>query len=259
MKHIIVITGFIFILFSAGNAFALHPLITDDAGTMGKGKAQIETGGQYSYDKEHIEDGVTRKIQGGQVSATLTYGLVDGVDLVLGIPYLWSKTREDDAVTFRTDGFSDVSFDLKWRFHEIDGWGFALKPGITVPTGDDDRELGTGGVSYRLYGIVTKEMEPWAFHMNIGYARNENTLEQEKNLWHASIAAEVEMVKSLKAVADFSLDRNTTKGSDTPLTYVIGGLVYALSEKVSIDGGVKIGLTRPSVDITYLLGLTMKF
>ena len=33
-------------------AFAAHPLITDDAGTQGKGKSQIELNSEFTYDTE---------------------------------------------------------------------------------------------------------------------------------------------------------------------------------------------------------------
>jgi hypothetical protein len=36
-------------------ALAAHPLISDDAGTLGKGTSQIELNGQWSSDKETIE------------------------------------------------------------------------------------------------------------------------------------------------------------------------------------------------------------
>ncbi|MDI6762198.1 MAG: transporter [Thermodesulfobacteriota bacterium] len=41
-------------------------------------------------------------------------------------------------------GLSDFSFGLKWRFYEIEGFSFALKPGITLPTGNEKKGLGTG-------------------------------------------------------------------------------------------------------------------
>jgi hypothetical protein len=43
----------IFLLFHTV-AWGAHPLITDDAGTQGKGKFQIEVNGQYDSDKETV-------------------------------------------------------------------------------------------------------------------------------------------------------------------------------------------------------------
>jgi hypothetical protein len=49
-----VIKGFILsaVLLVHAIAWGAHPLITDDAGTQGKGKFQFEVSGQYDSDKE---------------------------------------------------------------------------------------------------------------------------------------------------------------------------------------------------------------
>ncbi|KJU85302.1 conserved hypothetical protein, secreted, partial [Candidatus Magnetobacterium bavaricum] len=75
----------VFVVSSAG--FASHPLITDDAGTQGKGAFQLELTGEYGHDRQ---DGVTTRETG--IAATLTYGIIDPVDIVIGIPYQHIRT-----------------------------------------------------------------------------------------------------------------------------------------------------------------------
>lgn len=53
-------------------AWGAHPLITDDTGTQGKEKFQLEVNGQYNSEKE-TAGGVTFKETGGQVGTTLSY------------------------------------------------------------------------------------------------------------------------------------------------------------------------------------------
>lgn len=136
------------------DVFAAHPLITDDTGTQGKGKFQLELNGEYGHDKE---DGITTKTT--QAATTLSYGVTDPVDIVLGIPYQHIRTKDSESVT-KGDGISDISLELKWRFYEQDGLSFALKPGVTLPAGDDEKGLGSGKVTYHLFFIGTKEMKP---------------------------------------------------------------------------------------------------
>jgi len=93
-------------------SFAYHPLITDDTGTQGKGKFQLELNGEYGHDKE---DGVTTNTT--QTAAILTYGWLDNVDIALGIPYQYIRTKDSETAT-RHDGMSDLSIDLKWRFYK---------------------------------------------------------------------------------------------------------------------------------------------
>jgi hypothetical protein len=251
MKKVLFALIFTFML--SGTAFAAHPLITDDAGTQGKGKFQLELGGEHSRSNE---DGV--KGNTTQITPVLTYGIVDNIDVVLGIPYQSYRMKDADD-RFSGDGFSDASLDLKWRFFEKDGWGFALKPGITLPTGDADKGLGTGRVTYHFFFITTKEIKPWAFHANLGYMRNENSAQERKNLWHASLAAEVEVVKDLRAVANIGIQRNPDMDDTQHPAFILGGLIYSISEHLDIDVGIKGGLNRAEDDITYLAGLTFKF
>ena len=104
------------LIFPAGS-WAAHPLITDDTGTQGKGKFQLELNGQYDSDKETV-DNITTKTTGGKMAATLSYGIVENVDLVLTIPYQWRKVKEGGLITSDEDGISDVVLEAKWRFFE---------------------------------------------------------------------------------------------------------------------------------------------
>ena len=98
---------------------------------------------------------------------------------ILGVPYEWIRAKEEGD-TFTENGISDISLEVKWRFYEKDGLSFALKPGISMPTGDEEKGLGAGRVGYRIFFITTKEIAPWAFHLNLGYIRNENKAMNEK-------------------------------------------------------------------------------
>lgn len=89
---------------SVTTAFAAHPLITDDTGTQGKGKFQVEINSEFTYEKERQyntdeEKWETKKETGGELATVLSYGITDNVDIVLGFPYQWKKTRIDGVVT----------------------------------------------------------------------------------------------------------------------------------------------------------------
>lgn len=247
----------------AGAAFAAHPLITDDTGTQGKGKFQLEVNGEFNHDRE-TEEGITTKETRGEVVTALSYGITDNIDVVLGTPYQWFKIKEDGEVTSKENGISDISLELKWRFFEKDGLSFALKPGITLPTGDEEKGLGNGRASYGLIFITTKEMDPWAFHLNLGYTHNEYKLQEDKdanrrNIWQVSLASEVEVVKNLKAVANIGMERNPDKSSNTHPAFILGGVIYSITENFDVDLGVKGGLNKPETDLTILAGIAMRF
>jgi hypothetical protein len=253
----------VFILFASSTSFAAHPLITDDTGTQGKGNFQIELNSEFTTDRE-TEDDITTKETGGEVATIVSYGLIDNADLVIGLPYQWTKTREDGESTSDEDGIGDMSLEVKWRFFEKDGLGFALKPALVLPTGDEEKGLGNGKASYGLMFITTKEIAPWAFHLNLGYTHNEYKLEEDedvnrKDLWHASLASSVEVSKDLQLVANIGVERNSDKTSNTHPAFVLGGLIYAVTENFDVDFGIKGGLNRPETDLIFLAGMAIRF
>lgn len=273
MRLRVFLVSFFMVCLISSQAFAAHPLITDDTGTQGKGKFQLEVNSEFSYEKEQQYNAdedkwETKKETGGEFATILSYGIIDNLDVVLGFPYQWKKTKTDEVVTADSteqgDGISDLSLELKWRFFEKEGLSFALKPGITLPTGDENKGLGNGRVSYGLMFITTKEMKPLAFHLNLGYTRNEYKLQKDKDekrggIWHVSIASEYEVVKDLKIVANIGIERNEDKGKGTHPAFILGGLIYSISENFDIDFGIKGGLNKPETDYSVLAGITWRF
>jgi hypothetical protein len=251
------------VLLWSGLAFGAHPLITDDIGTQRKGSIQIEINNELTKDQE-TEEGVTTKETGGEFATILSYGLMDNVDIVLGLPYQWKKTKEDTTLTSDVNGISDMSFELKWRFFEKQDLSFAIKPGITLPTGNENKDLGNDKASYSLVFITTKEIEPLAFHFNLGYTHNEYELQEvkdanRKGIWHVSLASEVELLKDLTLVTNIGMERNPDKVSNTHPSFILGGLIYSITENFDLDLGVKGGVNKPETDLAFLAGIAIRF
>ncbi|HPL63441.1 MAG TPA: transporter [Syntrophales bacterium] len=253
---------FLVLVLWTGKALAFHPLVTDDTGTQGKGRFQFELNGQISLDKQKSDDGgsvSTVKTRESELKAALTYGVSDRHDVTVGLPYQWKKTDIDDAESARFDGFSDICMEWKWRFYESGGLSFAVKPGLTLPTGDKDKDLGAGRVTGSLFLIATKEADPVIFHVNAGYKRNENKLSQREDILHASVAGEYRIAKPLRLVADVGAETNSDPGSRTWPAYILGGFIYGVSENFDLDAGVKAGLNDAEKDVSFLAGITIRF
>lgn len=248
-------TVLLFVMGLAANSHAAHPLITDDTGTVGKGKFEFELGGEYAHEDE---DGV--KEDSTTVVPVLAYGIRDNMDIEFCVPYQYIRTKGGGETTTE-DGVSDVEIDLKWRFYKKDGLSFALRPLISLPTGDEDKGLGAGRIGGSLLLFVTREVKPWAFHLNLGYRRNENKLDEDEreDIWHGSLASEVEVARDLKLVVDIGVETNTDESSDTHPAFILGGVIYSLSEDLDVDFGVKGGLNKTEADYSILAGITMRF
>ena len=247
------ITPLLFLSLGASAALAGHPLITDDAGTQGRGGFQIEFDSQQAYENQ---GGV--KETDTEITPVVSYGLTDATDIVVGLPYDLMKSRQQGETT-RERGFSDLSLEAKWRFYETHGLGFAIKPGITLPSGSDDKGLGAGKATYSLVFIATQDLKPWAFHLNLGYTRNENTQQARKDLWNASFASEWQVARNLRLVGNIGFERGDDPTSRNNPGFLLGGLIYSLTESTIVDGGYKLGLTKSEADHTILAGITLRF
>lgn len=246
-------------LLASPAAYAVHPLITDDAGTVGKGKGQVEIGSQIWRHKDSGDEFSTNRYDGGETAMVMTLGLHDRIDLAVAVPYLWWSMETNGNRISSADGISDTILAIKWRFFDSDGWGLALRPGVVLATGDEERDLGSGRTAYHLFFITSKEIGPVACHLNLGYIRNENNAGDHQDIWHTSLAGEYEVIKNLKIVANIGTTRNPASDSVTHPGFALGGIVYAISDRISVDGGVKVGLNKAETAITYLFGITVKF
>jgi hypothetical protein len=95
--------------------------------------------------------------------------------------------------------------------------------------------------------------------MNLGYIRNENTVDERKDIWYASVAAAYKFIDDLKAVANVGIERNPDKASDRAPAFVLGGFIYSVSENFDIDFGMKEGLNEPETDYSLLAGTAFRF
>ena len=80
-----------------------------------------------------------------------------------------------------------------------------------------------------MFFIATQKLDPWTFHFNAGYGRNETTVDEKTDIRHVSLATELEVCKWLKLVANVGAERNTDKGDDTPAAFVLGGAVIPVT------------------------------
>lgn len=229
------------------------PLTTDDTDTQGRGRFQAEILGECIQDKEGGIENKTNKI-----TASLTYGIVDSVDIVLSAPHQsWCVDGKGFRQTEK--GISDLGLEVKWRFFEKEALAFALKPGVTLPTGNARKGLGAGKAAYYLNLIASKELDPWSFDANAAYIRNENGVDERENLWSLSVAAKLEIRRGLKLASETGIESNHDRSSAVSPVWTCGGFIYSPLDNFDICFGVKAGITRPAPDISFRGGMTVRF
>jgi cobalt/nickel transport protein len=229
-------------------AFALRPLTTDDAYTVEKGTFQLEAGfdatRQDNHDREYYP------------SLTLTYGLLEQLDLALGSGYLFFDPKEGK----RENGFGDTELKLKYRPVDEKGWipSLAVSGILKIPTASDSKGLGSGQTDFGINAIATKKFgERWLFHLNLGYTFiGEDGVDNEMNY---SLGAQFIFTDKWAFVGEVGRINNLNgRHGDDPFSGLFG-TYYSINENLILDAGVEIGMNKAAPDFRATAGFTWLF
>lgn len=229
-----------FCLAAAIDAHAAHPLITEDTGTQGAGRYQLEVFA------EELEERATRRdveIYRG----FLSYGIAESADVQVGLPLY----RDGP------DGVGDASLDLKWRFFERNAWSLALMPGITLPTGDERDGRGTGRATWGSLIILSYAPGAVAVHAHAGFRRNENKLNERESLRQLAAAATYR-VGDVRFVGELTRETNPVPGGGT-VRYTTLGAIWSMTRDVDLDIGWRTGNGSAPIEEALLLGATVRW
>lgn len=238
---------------------AAHPLVTDDTGTQGEHARQLELTTEALHDRPAPGD----LDVAGAAAATLSLGVGEAVDLVIGLPVTWSRSRAGGAVT-EAAGPADGTLELKWRFLEVGGFSAAAKPGLTLATGDARRGLGAGAPGYGLTLIATQALGPLSLHVNAGWRRQEHALAEDAaatrhETWHASAAVAAGVTERLQVVANVGAESPGERGATTWPAFALLGAVWSVTGALDLDLGVRAALNAADTDLLALAGAAYRF
>lgn len=241
-------------------------LITDSADPVEAKHVEVELNGSYAGDRNR-SSGVTTETTTTAGDITVTTGLLKGLDIAVGIPYTFrSRVKTNKSLVSSSEGFQDITVDLKYQFMELAGLKLAIKPGVILPTGDMHAGLSDGHAGFAVALHATREFAEGKFllHGNAGYVSHNYKDVAVKNFTHeevfnASIACEAEVAEGLKLGLDTGLATSADKKDNTPPAYVLTGANYEFSKLLDGYAGVKIGLNKPETDVTALFGVKLKF
>lgn len=247
----------------AGNAFGALPFTTDDADTLDRGTSQVELWYARSTDKETV-DGSGVKTDRNLPGATFGYGMTDLLDLTLGFAREWGKVNVD-GVSSTDVGSALFTLSAKWRLYENEttGYHFSVKPlvGYSYQVGgtSDDSTVSFGG-----WILATKEHEPLAVSLNVGYFYNDygSALARDasrRSIWIVSALATYEVLEGLKLGCDVGASTNQDRADSTIPAYALGGAIFSLNKNIDLSLGIKFGITKPEPDFSGTAGVTIKF
>ena len=155
------------------SAYALQPLNSDDAGTVGAGGNQLE----FSVDRTRArESGESGRDRGLELGFGYTRGITETLDLSIATAHLRSHPGIGDEPHKKANGMGNIEIGAKWRFFENEksGTSIALAPTLVMPTSKSrQNDLGTTGrLSGSLGVLLTQEVAFGSLNFNAGLGKN---------------------------------------------------------------------------------------
>ena len=225
-------------------ALAAHPLLTEDTGTQGKGRFELELG--YAQARGN---GVTAL----EFAPQLSYGALDSVDLIARPT--WLDVRGAPMIG-NARGAGDTGVDFKWRFFERDRLSFGIRAGADMPTGDADKGLGNGKVSPHATLIAQYAPQRWMFAANIDYAYDP-VIGDRRDAWAATAAAVYTLDAVWRASAEVGTATNPDSTQSSWLTVARFGAIATVARGIDVDVGWQARLTRATSAQVLLAGATL--
>jgi outer membrane putative beta-barrel porin/alpha-amylase len=256
-----------FILHPSSFAKAAHPFITDDTGTQGKGNWQLELQGDFLRD-DRTAGGVEQKNKLNTYTSVLSYGILENLDVQVGVSYLNTRTTANGVTLADESGMGDSTLDLKWRFYESDGFSLGLRPTLLLPTGNEDKGLGTGKTSWGIALLATYEAEPWTFLGNVAYTHArfklpQDAAESRSDLWRVSGGASYALTGEVRLVGELGLRANESRNDaflpDSTSQFGMLGVIYSPTKKIDLDAGFRKNFNRAEFDKAFLVGATFRW
>ncbi len=235
------------VLLLTGAADAYNPLTGEDARFLGRDGRQMQGWIDYTSSREGPDRYAT------DAYAELAYGLFEKVNLKVTVPW-----RGWNAGGISESGLGDVLLEAKFGCECRRGWDLALKPGFSLPAGDEARSLGAGKGGLWLYGIASRGSGPWLLILNGGYMLNRNTLDERRHLLKLSGAAELRVLPELAAAVSISGGTDADKNVDVWPVVSSFGAVWTPYRTLDAYAGVQLGLTDPAPALGLVAGLALR-
>jgi Putative MetA-pathway of phenol degradation len=231
-------------LLGAGPVHADRPLDTEDTATVPRGEGEVELGVDHARAGNESRSAVRVVVAAG-VSSSVEVRVESAfvaVDPIHGASHA---------------GAGDTLFGVKYRLRDESDAAPAVLAALAVrvPTGDDDRGLGSPGADVTMLAVVGKRWGALTLHGNAGYTIV--THDRDADAWRLAASGQWTATERWTAVAEVVSDIGA-KEADT-IAVARAGARFDASERVAIDGAVGAGLTPSSPDIVITLGVTLKF
>ena len=232
----------------AATAHAAHPLITEDTGTQGEGRFELELGLAGTRDDAS---------RGWEFGPQLSGGLSANVDLIARPA--WLELRHSAAAGGGNPrGAGDTALDFKWRIGEQDGFSVGTRAGIALPTGDADKGLGAGKAWFHGVVIAQAAITAWTLIANAGYLQDPSPGERA-NLWYGTAAAVWQATGQWRLTGEAAAFRSPDPSRSTWPSVARFGAIATVAPWLDLDVGYQFRLNRAAQRQVVLAGATLRW
>jgi len=203
-------------------ARAGFPFNTDDPGTQGTGKIELDLFVQYSR--------FATGSSGSMPGVSFAYGVTDNFDVTLGVPIAMAQTNGVGTKL----GIGDASTGFKWRLIDEDtnGWvpSFAIAPTVFWPSGSQARGTGLGYIRGYIPVWFGKTFGDLSVFTGGGININQGTIDgvSQRNWWYAGLGATYQINDSWSAGAEVYYTSPIATNAKNLVGYNVA-VIYALA------------------------------
>lgn len=158
-------TGFLFIVAFAPSMAVAKTFSVDSTST--DQQPQFEIGGEWKKSPS--------KTSWKAPKLKFTTPINDRWEVAIELPYRIIEPKHGDT----EHGIGDLELESKLNFYQGDHLSFAIKPEITLPSGDQNRGLGEGAWGYELPLIMNYTIHSWKLGSEIGYSHVHHKTKRE--------------------------------------------------------------------------------
>ncbi len=243
-------------------------------------KKQFRVGGYFNYAYRPVEFGINGARRGAiidhllMLDAFASYGITDWAQIGVNVPVaiyeqFFNPAFAPNAPAQNVTRMGDVRIEGKFRLlndfeHPV---GLALRPYITVPTGDGDKLVGNDSFAGGMDVIFDAHFaERVALSLNMGILIRESVRPaalnvEEDDKWTYGLGVNVKATEWMDVIAEIYgatlLGELFQRESELPLEG-LGGVRFKFAEGWQVDVGAGAGLTfgYGSPDFRGLLGVS---
>lgn len=235
------------IIYLIGTSYQMYgsrPLNTEDAIMTGKKVFQIEASWDYFHWSPQLNENIPILV--------FTYGLSSRLDISAEIPYIISRNH-----TGLVHGIGDALLGCKYLLLTENATipNLALSGILKSETADARKGLGVDQYELTFLGSASKTLSRFIFHGMFAYTLGEN----HPDVLDFGFAMEYTHHAPLIWVAEVTSTNFVSSLLHENITTVFGGLYFPVNKRITLDGGIRWGLSETSPRWNLTTGATIIF